>query len=70
MTYYKIDGVDASFRSLRNAKRYISMAYNQGERYGLFRDSFIRKYSEDIVLSKTPILVTNDGYSFGKTKRL
>lgn len=70
MKYYKIDGVDASFRSLRNAKQYICSAFNHHERIELFRCSFIRRYNDDVVLTETPILVTNDSLSFGKTKRL
>lgn len=70
MIYYKIDGDDSVFRNLRNAKRHIATAYNHQKRIEMLNGAFIRRYNEDVVLTETPILVTNDSLSFGKTKRL
>lgn len=70
MIYYKIDGDDSVFRNLRNAKRHIATAYNHQMRIDLLSGAYIKRYNDDVVLTETPILVTNDSFSFGKTKRL
>lgn len=70
MVFYKIDGCDEQFRSLRNAKHHIWIAYSKEERLKELQDVNIIKYKDDVAVTKTPIFVTIDGYSFGKTVRL
>lgn len=72
MTCYRIDGVNERFRTLRAAKYHIWIAYTQEERLKYFgRDqSYIVKVVNDEAVTMTPIVVTADGYSFGKTVRL
>ena len=67
MVYYQIDGCNERFRSLRNAKHHVWIAYTQKERCKELQGSEIVKFKDDVAVTKTPILVTSDGYSFGKT---
>lgn len=67
MTKYQIDGDSNVFRSLRAAKHHVWCAYTQEERLKFLKDSFIVRIENDEVITKTPINVTTDGYSFGKT---
>jgi hypothetical protein len=69
MTFYRIDGEEQKFRSLRNAKHHIWIAYNQNERL-LLHGSNILKFKNDKIETMTPIYVTEDGYSFGKTIKI
>lgn len=66
MTKYQIEGKDSEFRSLRSAKQHIFLAYTSEERLKL-NGSFIVRIENERVVTKTPIHVTTDGYSFGKT---
>lgn len=70
MTKYQIDGDKNVFRSLRAAKHHVWCAYTQEERLKSLKDFFIVRTENDEVVTKTPIHVTTDGYSFGKTLRL
>lgn len=70
MTMYKIDGDNNAFRSLRSAKHHVWVAYTQEERMKYLRDSYISRIEKDNVVTMTPIIVTIDGYSFGKTIRV
>jgi hypothetical protein len=70
MVFYKIDGCDEVFRSLRNAKHHVWIAYTHSERFKELQNVDIIKYKDDVAVTKTPIIVTSDGYSFGKTTRL
>lgn len=70
MTYYQIDGDNNTFRSLRAAKDHIWLAYTQEERYKYLRDTSIVKIVNDEAVTMTPIIVTTESYSFGKTIRL
>lgn len=70
MTYYKIDGVDDKFRSLRNAKRHVWIAYTHSERVKDLSGMRILKIVDDEVKTITPIIVTCDGYSFGRTMKV
>lgn len=70
MTYYQIDGDNNTFRSLRAAKDHIWLAYTQAERYKYLRDTSIVKIVNDEAVTMTPIIVTTESYSFGKTIRL
>lgn len=67
MTKYQIDGDSNVFRSLRAAKHHVWCAYTQEERLKCLKNSFIVRVKDDEVVTKTPIHVTTDGYSFGKT---
>ena len=67
MTIYKITGLDEEFRCLRSAKQYIYKELSQEERIRL-NGGFILKIRDEKVFTKTPIIVTTDGYSFGKTR--
>lgn len=69
-TYYQIDGDNNQFRSLRSAKHHIWIAYTQKERLKYLNGSSIVKVVNDEAVTMTPIFVTADGYSFGKTVRL
>lgn len=70
MTRYQIDGDNNVFRSLRAAKNHVWCAYTQEERLKCLKDSFIVRIENDKVVTMTPIIVTTDGYSFGKTIRV
>lgn len=70
MTKYQIDGDSNVFRSLRAAKHHVWRAYTQEERLKCLNDASIVRIENDEVVTKTPIHVTTDGYSFGKTIRL
>lgn len=70
MTKYQIDGDSNVFRSLRAAKHHVWCAYTQEERLKCLRNTDIVKIVNDAVVTRTPIHVTTDGYSFGKTIRL
>lgn len=67
MVYYRIDGENEIFRSLRNAKHHVWLAYTKDERKKYLNGSSIVKIENDEVVTMTPIIVTEDGYSFGKT---
>lgn len=67
MTRYQIYGDNNTFRSLRAAKHHVWCAYTQEERLKFLKDSFIVRIENDEVVTRTPIIVTTDGYSFGKT---
>lgn len=69
MTKYQIEGNDSEFRSLRAAKQHIFLAYEPKERLKLNGSCIVRIENERVV-TKTPIHVTTDGYSFGKTIKL
>ena len=70
MTKNQIDGDNKTFRSLRAAKNYVWMAYTQEERLKYLIDTDIVRIVNDEVVTRTPIIVTTDGYSFGKTIRV
>lgn len=70
MTKYQIDGDNNTFRSLRAAKNHVWMAYTQEERLKYLIDTYIVRIVNDEVVTRTPIIVTTDGYSFGKTIRV
>lgn len=70
MIYYKIEGVNDTFRTLTNAKHHVCVAFTQRERVKYLTNYSICKIVGERIVTKTPILVTNDAYSFGKTKRL
>lgn len=67
--YYQIDGDDNIFRSLRNAKHHVWIAYTQSERIKYLTGCSIAKVENGRVVTITPIIVTTDGYSFGKTEK-
>lgn len=67
MVIYKVQGDTHEFRSLRNAKHYISSCYTKEERLKTLNGSRIEKYVNGVISTITPIFVTEDGYSFGKT---
>ena len=70
MTKYQIDGDSNVFRSLRAAKRHVWCAYTQEERLKCLNNASIVRIEHGKAVTKTPIHVTTDGYSFGKTIRL
>lgn len=70
MTKYQIDRDNNTFRSLRAAKNHVWMAYTQEERLKYLIDTDIVRIVNDEVVTRTPIIVTTDGYSFGKTIRV
>lgn len=70
MTKYQIDGDNNTFRSLRAAKNHVWMAYTQEERLKYLIDTDIVRIVNNEVVTRTPIIVTTDGYSFGKTIRV
>lgn len=70
MAYYQIDGDNNAFKTLRNAKHHVWLAFTQSERVKYLTNCSIYKIVGERIVTETPILVTNDGYSFGKTKRL
>lgn len=70
MTKYQIEGCDGvSFRCLRAAKHYIYHNFNQEKRI-IFDGKNILRVENEQVVTITPIIVTTDGYSFGKTKKI
>lgn len=66
MTKYQIEDDNNTFRSLRAAKHHVYTAYTNEERLKLNGLNIVR-IKNDKVVTKTPIYVTTDGYSFGKT---
>lgn len=70
MVYYIIDGVNERFRTLKNAKHHIWVAYTQRERFKYLYDAYICKVVNDEVVTVTKINVTTDGYSFSKPIKL
>ena len=70
MIYYQINGCDERFRTLRNAKHHVWISFTKEERYRELKGVDIIKFKDDVAVTKTPIFVTIDGYSFGKTVRL
>lgn len=70
MIIYRIDGCNEDFRTLRNAKHHIYIAYTQEERLRELKGASILKIVNDKIMTATPILLTNDGYSFGKTYKI
>lgn len=70
MAYYCIDGDNNRFRSLREAKHHVWLAYTQEERVKYLRDNAILRVVNDSVVTITPIVVTANNYSFGKTKKI
>lgn len=73
MKYYVIDGCNESFRTLSDAKYYISFAYTSNERIKYFgKDTcyILGIDSRDEVRTITEIKIDDNGReSFGKTKR-
>lgn len=67
MTKYQISGDKNVFRSLRAAKHHVFLAYTQEERIKYLNNTDIIRYENDMVVTRTRIYVTTDGYSFGKT---
>lgn len=70
MIYYQIDGDNNTFRTLKAAKDHIWIAYTQNERLKYLRGTSITKVVNDEAVTVTPIIVTTDSYSFGKTIKL
>lgn len=70
MIYYQIDGDNNIFRTLRAAKNHIWIAYTQSERLKYLRGTSITKVVNDEAVTLTPIIVTTDSYSFGKTIKI
>lgn len=70
MIYYQIDGDNNIFRTLKAAKDHIWIAYTQNERLKYLRGASITKVVNDEAVTMTPIIVTTDSYSFGKTIKL
>lgn len=70
MTKYQIEGDNNVFRSLRAAKHHVWIAYTQEERLKYLRSSSIARIEGEQVVTMTPINVTTDGYSFGKTIKI
>lgn len=68
--FYQIEGDDNQFRSLRNAKHYVYLCYTHEERMKHLKDASIVQLINDKVVTKTPIIITTDGYSFGKTIKI
>lgn len=68
-TYYQIEGDNYLFRSLRAAKHHVWVAYTQAERLKYLSGTEIVRIENEEVVTRTPIVVTTDGYSFGKTIR-
>ena len=70
MIVYKIDGVDLPFRTLRAAKLHVFVSYTQEERIRELKGTSILKIVDDKCVTSTPIVVTSDEYSFGKTIKM
>lgn len=68
--YYLIDGDNNRFRSLREAKHHVWVAYTQEERVKYLSDGVIMRVLNEEVVTITPIIVTDKKYSFGKTKKI
>lgn len=70
MIYYTIDGDNNVWRTLRDAKHHVWIAYTQKERLKYLSGSYIVKYINDVAVTETPIVVNENGYTFGKTKKI
>ena len=68
--YYRIDGVNENFPSLRAAKLHVSIAYTPEERLRELKGTSIVGYKNDEPYSNTFIIVNELGsYAFGITKK-
>ena len=70
MVYYQIDGVNEMFRTLKDAKHHVWIAFTQRERKMFLRDTCIIKVENDEATTMTPIVVTDKGYTFKKTIKI
>lgn len=70
--YYRIDGVDEVFKSLKDAKYYIWNAYTNNRGIGLEKSpNYILGCNDDKCLTATEIKVNEEGkVSFGKAKKI
>lgn len=68
--YYQIDGDNNIFRTLKEAKYHVWIAYTQKERVKYLSDTYITKVVGEEVVTITKIKVNNESYSFGKTIKL
>ena len=67
--YYYIDGVNIHFKHLWAAKYHVYVAFTQEERKKYLRNTCITKVYNEEIVTTTPIIVTDNSYSFGKTKK-
>ena len=70
MIYYRIDGDNNVFRTLRDAKHHVWIAYTPNERLKYLQGSCIVKFINDEAATLTPIIVNENGYTFGKTIKI
>ena len=70
MICYRIDGDNNVFRTLRDAKYHVWIAYTPNERLKYLQGSYIVKFINDKASTLTPIIVNENGYTFGKTIKI
>lgn len=69
-SYYQIDGVNETFRTLYDAKHHVYVAYTPKERIRELSGTCIVQVKQDEVIFMTPIRIDGNGcYSFGRTVR-
>ena len=68
-TYYQIDGENQLVSTLAEAKHHVYSAYTQRERKMYLRDCSIIKVVNEEIATITPIIITDDSYRFGRTKK-
>lgn len=70
MKYYRIDGDNNTFPTLKDAKHHCWLAYTPRERRKYLNGSEIYQVRGDEVTSTTPIRVDDDGnLTYGRTVR-
>ena len=70
VTYYTIDGDNNTFKTLRDAKHHIYVAYTAREAVKYLTGATITKVSGDNILTITPVQVSDEGrVTYGKTRR-
>lgn len=69
--YYTISGVNQQFKTLKDAKYHVYIAYTPNERIKYLNDSEIVGVKNENIFSSTTINIRDNGaYTFGKTIKL
>lgn len=69
--FFKIDGLEIQFRSLKEAKNYIKLSCSKEFRLAKLNKKSIVRIINGVKTSKTPIKIDNNGgYGFGRTNKM
>lgn len=67
---YRVDSENQVFRTLKDAKHHVFVAYTQRERIKYLMGGYIYGIRNDEYVTETPIIIDSNGYRFGKTKSI